>query len=276
VNDAAAKALAIDPSLFFSQALLVGSESGLSWSSSMETLDRVYREQPNHVALMVVLSWSLRVTGYFKEALSITERWVELDPLSPEAHFYLFQSRLSVGKTSEALESLKTSEQLGLPWGALPSVSLHPSEQQDEAAIEYLAAFSQDFGVPADFAQELIAGARDPETGQAFLDQFLPQVYASMPDDRSALVAQINMASLYSTFGFLDRYFELLFELGISSDGWDDAEVPIHESTIDRRSGFTGHPRYLEIAKTWGFFDLWDQRGPPDMCEKLNGQWVCE
>ena len=158
----------------------------------------------------------------------------------------------------------------------MPSASLHPSEQQDEAAIEYLAAFFQSLGVPTDFAQELIAGARDPETGQAFLDQFLPQVYASMPDDRSALGAQITLTSLYSTFGFLDRYFELLFELGISTDGWDDAEVPVHESTIDRRSGFTAHPRYLEIAKTWGLIELWDQRGPPDMCEKLDGQWVCE
>jgi TolB-like protein len=275
VNDAAAKALAMDPSLFFSKALLVGSEAGLSWSSSMETLDRVIREEPNHLGLMGVLAWNLQVAGYFNEALSITERWVELDPLSPSAHVNLFWARLSVGKTSEALESLKTVEQLGTP-RSWYFVLFLLSEKQDEAAIESLEAYFGSSGLPTDFAQELIVGARDPETGQALLDQLIPQIVASRPDDRSALETRIDLIPLYSVFGFLDRYFELLFELGISTSGWDDAEVPVHESTVIRRTGFTAHPRYLEIAKTWGLIELWDQRGAPDHCEKLDGQWVCE
>jgi hypothetical protein len=225
---------------------------------------------------MRILSWDLQVAGYFKEALSITERRVELDPLSPQAHLSLFYTRLSAGKTGEALESLKTAEQLGLSWASLPFAFFHLSEKQDEAAIEHLEAFFQSIGEPTDFAQELIVGARDPETGQAFLDQFVPQIVASMPDDRSALETRINLTPLYSVFGFLDRYFELLFELGISTSAWDDAEVPVRDSAVDRRSGFTAHPRYLEIAKTWGLIELWDQRGPPDHCEKLTGQWVCE
>jgi tetratricopeptide (TPR) repeat protein len=276
VNDAAAKALAIDPSLFFSQAMLTGSEAGRSWSWSMETLDRMAREEPNHLGLMSVLSWDLQIAGYFKEALSITERWVELDPLSPGAHFRLFYSRLSTGKAGEALESLKTVEQLGLPYASLAFAFFHLGEKQDEAAIESLETYFQSSGLPTDLAQELIVGARDPETGQAFLDQLVPQIVASRPDDRSALETRIDLTPLYSVFGFLDRYFELLFELGISTSGWDDAEVPVHESTVVRRTGFTAHPRYLEIAKTWDLIELWDQRGAPDHCEKLDGQWVCE
>ena len=66
MNDAAAKALAIDPSLSFSQALLVESEAGRSWTSSIETLDRVFREQPNNVALMAVLSWDLQDCWLFQ------------------------------------------------------------------------------------------------------------------------------------------------------------------------------------------------------------------
>jgi TolB-like protein len=38
-DDVAAKALAIDPSPFFSQALLVESDTGRSWSSAIEILD---------------------------------------------------------------------------------------------------------------------------------------------------------------------------------------------------------------------------------------------
>jgi TolB-like protein/DNA-binding SARP family transcriptional activator len=276
VNDAAAKALAIDPSLFFAQALLVESDSRFSWTSSLETLDRVLREQPNNVGLMSVLSWDLQVAGYFQEALSITEHWVELDPLSTQAHVNLYWARLSVDKRGEALESLKTAHQLGLSWAPHNLASFYLVEKQDGAAIEYLEAGFQIDGLPTEFAQELIVDARNPETGQAFLDQFLPQIVASRPNDRSAREQRILLAPFYSVFGFLDRYFELLFEFGISTDDWDDAEVPVHDSTIDRRSGFTAHPRYLEIAKTWGLTELWDQRGPPDMCEKLDGQWVCE
>ncbi len=109
-----------------------------------------------------------------------------------------------------------------------------------------------------------------------YLDNTLQQILASIPDDRAALLARVELCQLYSAFGFLDRYFEILFELGVNNDGWGDSEIPIYESTIDRESGFTGHSRYLEIAKTWGYFELWDERGPPDMCEKLDGQWVCE
>jgi len=225
---------------------------------------------------MSVLSWDLQVAGYFKEALSITERWVELDPLSPQAHVNLYWARLSVDKRGEALESLKTAHQLGLSWAPYELASFYLVEKQDGAAIEYLETFFQSLGIPTGLAQELIVGARDPETGQAFLDQFLPQIVASRPNDRSAREERIPWTPFYSVFGFLDRYFELLFELGFPTDGWSDAEVPVHESTIDRRSGFTAHPRYLEIAKTWGLIELWDQRGPPDHCEKLDGQWVCE
>jgi len=46
--------------------------------------------------------------------------------------------------------------------------------------------------------------------------------------------------------------------------------------TVFRHGGFTAHPKYLEAAESLGVIDIWEQRGPPDFCEKLNGQWVCE
>ena len=33
---------------------------------------------------------------------------------------------------------------------------------------------------------------------------------------------------------------------------------------------------YAEIAETGGYIELWEQRGPPDFCKKLDGEWVCE
>jgi hypothetical protein len=226
--------------------------------------------------MLNVLVWDLLATGYFKESLPFAERTVELDPLSALAHSNLYYARLANGLRSEAFESLMTSEQLFGSEEFNQVVHFYLRDGQDELAIDYLEGVLLAGGSPTGLGRELIVGARDPKTGQAHLDQLVPQIVASSPDDRSALQTRIDLTGLYSAFGFLDRYFELLFELGISASGWGDAEVPIFDSTVDRKSGFTGHPRYLEIAKTWGYFGLWDQRGPPDMCEKLDGQWVCE
>jgi hypothetical protein len=45
---------------------------------------------------------------------------------------------------------------------------------------------------------------------------------------------------------------------------------------IHRPPGLTAHPRYIEFAEAYALVELWDQRGPPDYCKKLEGQWVCE
>jgi hypothetical protein len=98
-----------------------------------------------------------------------------------------------------------------------------------------------------------------------------------MPEIRVYEMRQI-LTRLYLRFGFLDRYFGLLDELGTTTGEWNDAEDLILASTITRDSGFTTHPRYLEVAEkyAYGMVSLWDVRGAPDHCEKLDGQWVCE
>jgi len=78
------------------------------------------------------------------------------------------------------------------------------------------------------------------------------------------------------SFGFLDRYFEAIFEIGFSDTEWTLVDTLVHQGTTNRSSGFTAHPRYLEVAEAYGLFELWDERGAPDHCEKLDGQWVCE
>ena len=57
---------------------------------------------------------------------------------------------------------------------------------------------------------------------------------------------------------------------------WADIETPVADGTMYRRLGFTAHPKYLEVAESFGFVEVWEQRGPPDFCEKLKGDWVCE
>ena len=120
-----------------------------------------------------------------------------------------------------------------------------------------------------------MTAARDPSTGQAHLDRRIPQIVASMPEE-DAFNMQDNLTNWYLLFGFLDRYFELIFDLDLTDSTWTDADTPVWRGTLYRRLGFTAHPKYLEVAEAIGMIDVWEQRGPPDFCEKVDGEWVCE
>jgi hypothetical protein len=92
----------------------------------------------------------------------------------------------------------------------------------------------------------------------------------------NAYLTQLILDIWYLQFGFIDRYFELILAHGLTDSSWTDADVLIFSGTLYRESGFTSHPKYLGVATATGLVEIWEQRGPPDFCEKVSGQWVCE
>ncbi len=120
-----------------------------------------------------------------------------------------------------------------------------------------------------------MTGARDPATGQAYLDRRIPQIVASVPEE-DAYRWQLDLTKWYLFFGFLDRYFELILATNLTGSTWTDADFLVYYGTKYRRLGFTAHPKYLEVIEALKFTELWDQRGPPDFCEKVDDQWLCE
>ena len=226
------------------------------------------REDPSHSEAASNLIWNLLSTGYFEEALSIAERFVELDPLSASAHQDLGRALLSNGRLSEAITSFEIGDQLGMPYASNLLGILYLLEEQDEIAIRHMESYLRKNGQPVEWVRELVVGARDPETGQAHLDRVLLQFENE--------AAGFRGEDFYYAFKFLDRFFEIIFEMGIYGDEWTPAEIAMTNATFLRQSGFTADPRYLEVAEAMRFFELWDERGAPDHCEKLDGQWACE
>ena len=218
--------------------------------------------------------YDLLVAGYFQEGLGVAERWVELEPLSPAAHHSVFQALFALGRESEAIRPLELSIELGNEDGNWDLGAIHLSDKRYEIGITHIETFLQHDHLPSGWVRELVGGASDPETGQAYLDRRVPEIVASMPEE-SAFLMQLGLTNMYLNFGFLDRFFELIHEIDPSIDWWTDADIAIFTGTISRRSGFTADPRYLEIMEGIGAFELWEQRGPPDFCEKLSGQWNC-
>ena len=130
-------------------------------------------------------------------------------------------------------------------------------------------------GLASDWVRDLVTGARDPVTGQAHLDRRIPDIVASMPVV-SAYNMRLSLKQWYVFFGFLDRYYELILEHEINDAEWSEAELLVYSGTVFWHQGFTAHPKYLAVAESMGIVELWENRGPPDFCEKVSGEWVCE
>jgi TolB-like protein len=279
VREAAARAIAIDPNLVFARVLLIESEVVTYSVAEFEATEPAVNGGSNQWAAAELRTWNLMQAGYFREALGIVERFVESDPLSPAVQSRLADALQAVGRRSESLGPLKIADQFGSEIAKRELFHFYLEDERDEFAITHLEARlrEDEGGLPAGWVRDLIVGARDPATGQAHLDRRIPQIVASMPEDRSVEMRGI-LIRLYLSLGFLDRYYELIDEVGGTTSAWNDAEIFLYAGTIKRPSGFTAHPSYLEIAEkyAYGTVSLWDQRGAPDHCEKLDGQWVCE
>ena len=275
-GDAAAKALALDPDLVFAQALYQsGNVENYSYLGEIEAFERAMRQQPGNSALMDALAWDLLEAGYLQEALEVAERLVELEPLSPLVNFNLAVALYAVGRTSESLAALDLTLQLGHDFVTWTIGNVNLVEKQDDVAIAHFEAFLEQRGLPSNWVRELVTAARDPATGQASLDRRIPQIVASTPEEY-AYGMQGYLTDWYLLFGFLDRHFELIVDLDPTDSTWSDAEIPVYNATVFRRLGFTAHPKYLEVIEPIGTIELWEQRGPPDFCEKVDGEWVCE
>jgi tetratricopeptide (TPR) repeat protein len=274
MGEAAAKALAINPDLAFAQTML-GSASDFSWLREIQGLERALRAEPGKTEAVEALGWNLLNVGYLQEALAVAERYVDRDPLLPAANYWYANALNALGRTSEAIAAWERAAQLDHIFAKWFISVANLVDNRDDIGIAYYEAWLQDYGFSdSTWVRELVTGARDPETGLAYLDRRIPQIVASAPaEDASEM--QDFLGSLYLELGYLDRYFEDLFSIALDS-GWGDAANGIWFGTIFRRTGFTAHPKYLEAAEANGFVELWEQRGPPDFCNKESGQWVCK
>ncbi len=275
-GEAATKALAIDPDLVLAQWLY---QSAYAFTSlgTIESLERVVREQPANSWAWNALIFQLIYHGYHREALGVAERFVEFDPLSSAAEGVLFEALYSVGRTSEALATLEFDMQLvsddGVTNWFIGEMNL--VDKQDEAAIAHFEATMGGYDLPSNWARDLVTRARDPATGQAYLDHRIPQIVASGPE-KAAYDTWWSLTKWYLYLGFLDRYFEIILDFDPTESTWSDADNLVYAGTLYRRLGFTAHPKYLELAEATGMLELWEQRGPPDFCDKVDDNWICE
>jgi len=213
--------------------------------------------------------------GYFRDSLRLAERYVELEPLMPQAHHTVADALYALERYGEADAALEVADQLGSTESKWIVGITNLTSGQDDIAIANFEASMKQSGLASDWVRDLVTGARDPITGQAYLDRRIPDIVASMPAS-SAYNMRLDLNSWYVSLGFLDRYYELILEHEFNEAEWSEAEVLVYSGIVFWHQGFTAHPKYLAVAESLDIVDLWEHRGPPDFCEKVSGDWVCK
>ena len=275
VRSTVLKALAIDPDLIFAQYLLISVESaGDSLLLEIEGLEQILRQDPGHGPAKELLTYYLMYAGYYEESALRLARILESDPLSPNALLLYNQVLFATGRQGEAFAAVELADQLGAAFSKGNLAFVNWEVGNYEVSLAYTKAYLQEADLPSDWVDAMHAGASDPENGEAYLDLHIPEIVASVPVGR-AYVMQLVLDGMYLTYGFLDRYVEIIFERSPEISVWSESEALIFNGQLDRNSGFTAHPEYLRMARDSGMIDLWEERGPPDFCEKTSGEWVC-
>jgi len=279
VHEFTAKAIAIDPKLLFADVFYNVSTLGFDYQIGMiELSELAISEQPNNPWLLDSLVWILQETGYMQESLPLAERYLRVDPLSSFANAYYIGALYAVGRTEEALTRIDVGAQsdMGIDIFQLTMLGIMLAENRDDFAIDKFASWLPEHDeLGPGWFMELAEAASEPVSGQALLDRRILELLASLPEEE-AFAWQEALPALYLFFGHLDRYFELILASSPTDKTWHQASNYVWQGTVFRRFGFTSHPGYLEVVYLLGINRVWEKRGPPDFCEQVGGEWVCE
>ena len=273
VHEAASKALALDPDLELARALYLASRPGpfIRWRK-LQAFERAAAKLPGNPLILETYLFSLTESGYVEEALQVAERFVAIDPLSQVANTYWACALYAAGRTDEALAAAQFSDQLDLE-----SIDgIYVVENRHDIAIEHFDSYLRELGYAGtNWAAELMEKSKHAEFGQGYIDSVFGHIVESM-QEIDTYNWQQGLTAFYLFFGFLDRHFELILETEPDATTWHTSGIHMWRGNVFNRMGFTSHPRYVELATRLGIVATWEQRGPPDFCEKVDGQWICE
>ena len=279
MGETAAKAVAIDPDLILAQAYYQISIPGPGMRlRTIDAFENAAGERLDDPWILEGFTFLLTEFGYPDEALKYANRLAEFDPLSELAHSQQAATLYAAGRKDDAFAALEFAN----PTSWEPSywkwtvAGMNLIENRDEVAIEYFESWLKEHDYPdPTWFRELVNGVRDSMNGQAYLDRRIPEITAAMADVDD-FDWHRGLTSLYLYFGYLDRYYELVLATEPVATTWHSAGVHLWRNAIFRRLGPTAHPRYLEFVELMGVLDVWERRGPPDFCDTVDGEWVCE
>ena len=278
VYESTSAALAIDPTLIGAQTFLVTADpDDYTWAREMQAIERAMQNMPNDDTVLYAYCWDLSFVGYHREALGCIERLIELEPLWAWAHTSKAEILSALGEREEAQIAWRRAAELGNPVALLDIIVDHLLHGEDNEAIDLMESVSSEFGMTLsgldpENSRHFVESARSPDTGLPFLRQAIAAMVADATDFWETKVPYV----WYLAFGELDAFYDIVFEMNDIDSSWSNSQQIEYAGRYLKASGYAADPRFIQLYQKWGMPDLWDERGAPDDCSKVDGNWLCE
>ena len=261
----AAAALELNPDLGHARTLFFVSDmANYDRLLELQSFEQLVREQPHNSKARTGLIYALLITGYFREALAAAQELMANDPLYGVGYVRLGEALYATGDRKGARKAWETASSLNAfigHWYAAVGAIL---AGEDDLAAEYMSRVGWHSEAYIDNFPTLLETARAPGGGKKLLGEL-----------KTSNRDYFDYGFLFVPLGMTDEAYEYFERLDAFHPAQTNAEYPIEDSTILTGSGFTAHPRYVEMATAYGLASVWDRRGPPDHCDKIDGNWSC-
>lgn len=274
VYNASRRALELDPSLVIARAFATTSNpDGWSWLKEFRALEVAATAEPDNPRILSASAFDLLTAGYFRDALGFARHHAEIDPLSFSANWNLGKIYYALGEDVLSDQVWDRMMELGYEDAYAVKAFTRIIAGELEQAIEWGEQSVRLYGnLPADFGS-FVENASDPDTGRDFLVEYVNDEVSRATN----FLEQTEPVQWLLFFGYIDDYWDAIEELDPSGAlAWSNAENLEHLGMVFHRTGFVRHPRYLEYQQKYRMAELWDERGAPDICSKIDGEWLCE
>jgi len=275
--ESAQAALSIDPSLVGAQTFMATANTvDWTWSKELYAVERATGAMPTNLGVLGAYCWDLAYMGYFRESLKCADRMIALEPLAASGYQQKGMALIAMDRRAEAHDAWQLAFDAGFPGVAIFNIIDHFLQAEDEMAIELIESLYRDFalavfGLEPGSVRAFVENARNPTTGR----QYLRETVTAIVKKSDYLGATINAYMLYLAFGDLDAYYDVIYEMTDVDTAWTNSDNPELTGRVFKVSGYSADSRFGPLRNKWGMLDLWDERGPPDDCDKVDDEWVC-
>jgi TolB-like protein/DNA-binding winged helix-turn-helix (wHTH) protein len=264
---ASSKALELNPG----SGLALAVQGMLAWhydgnlKNAFPLMDRALQEDPDHSTVrfwagMFYFGW-----GYLEEAIHHFNYSFEHDPRVGITNGMLGLAYLAQGREDLAGPRLAKATELGWTHHFQVQASQHMMRGETDAAFAFLKFTFADSGTdsgPLPWIYEL------EEAGRSFIENrestdTLVSVIERVP-------ARVAFADEYLTllFNLKDPFFEYFSRTVDESHLWPTFLTPI--LWLPEYRSYVEDPRFLDIVGRNGALEIWEQRGFPDGCSRVD------
>ncbi len=267
---AAQQAIAIDANLGEPHAAM-GRALGQRWShaEALAENEKAVALDPGDVNSQFWLAVGLFNTGYRRQGIAALDVTLALDPMLPNPLFWRGREYVLAGDIENGMRLLKLAAEgghrfVGMEMGRVLAArgDLAGAEAATIAGLKY---FSGAFGpeAPALFAKAIHGDAAARHQSVALLEAYV----ATRPELMPGVVPYI-----FLRLGEYERAFTVA-----AMGPTDNDSLLMGDMLGPRAAPARALPAFQDYLRRSGIAALWDQRGAPDQCRKLDsGDYQCD